>query len=221
MLIQQIRTLSLRQCLHRRFDSLCTSKTCSINECNKRHPKKCRYWSLFGRCKFGQNCSYKHEIEVVNEVEQLKAKYETLTQSFNQLQCELSSLKAKLMDTNGTTLINTQSSIQPNTTVVSDMQKVPQVDGAQDEASFLSPANDDEIASTPCRFKTDSRFIICQICGLGFQTNADFQLHDQKEYCCDICQICFSSQEEVKLHVLDFHPGIEPMNISRKSNTTQ
>ena len=124
-------------CRNHHFDSLCTSKTCSINECNKRHPKKCRYLSLFGRCKFGQNCSYKHEIEVVDEVEQLKTKYETLTQSINQLQCELSSLKAKLMDTIGTTLTNTQSSIQPNTTVVSDMQKVPQVDGAQDEASFF------------------------------------------------------------------------------------
>ena len=84
-----------------------------------------------------------------DEVEQLKAQYEKLTLSCNQLQSELSSLKTKLVDMNDTPN-STQSYIQPNTTVVSNEQKLPQVDGAQDDVSFNFSSNDD--VNTPCRF---------------------------------------------------------------------
>ena len=54
---------------HCKFGTMCRKKheseTCSIflcsqDTCRKRHPKVCRYFTLFGACKFRDNCSFLH-----------------------------------------------------------------------------------------------------------------------------------------------------------------
>ena len=38
----------------------CTNKTCKQN-CNKRHPKRCRYGD---ECKRAENCAYSHSVSL-------------------------------------------------------------------------------------------------------------------------------------------------------------
>ena len=38
----------------------CENINCSISECIKRHPKLCKYFENYGRCKFNP-CAFKHE----------------------------------------------------------------------------------------------------------------------------------------------------------------
>ena len=38
---------------------ICTDENFEMSKCNKRHPKECRFYNQFQRCKF-YNCSYKH-----------------------------------------------------------------------------------------------------------------------------------------------------------------
>ena len=46
---------------------------CHEVECEKRHPKDCRFYLMFGRCKFGQYCLYKHvDHESPKEIEMNK-----------------------------------------------------------------------------------------------------------------------------------------------------
>ena len=59
---------------------------------------------------------------------------------------------------------------------------------------------------------------ICQTCDLGFHSHKDFEEHDALQYCCDICGICFRSEEAVHVHENEFHPGIYSTNIYRKIN---
>ena len=55
------------KCHFRHVNVLCESKTCSVFECEKRHPVVCKYFMNFKRCKYSP-CSYKHENEV-NDLE--------------------------------------------------------------------------------------------------------------------------------------------------------
>ena len=38
----------------------CDSFPCLASICHKRHPKRCRYYDLYGRCKFAEQCSFLH-----------------------------------------------------------------------------------------------------------------------------------------------------------------
>ena len=38
----------------------CNNFPCQDNECSKRHPKLCMYFSAYGRCMFGDECSFLH-----------------------------------------------------------------------------------------------------------------------------------------------------------------
>ena len=40
---------------------VCQVQSCDIKECDKRHPRICRYWHDYGRCKFSEYCAYLHE----------------------------------------------------------------------------------------------------------------------------------------------------------------
>ena len=46
----------------------CENSSCDIFNCNKRHPKECRYFKEFKRCKYNEYCRYEHNVSSeVNE----------------------------------------------------------------------------------------------------------------------------------------------------------
>jgi len=69
----------LDKCRKRHTKETCEKENCEVNKCGKRHPKTCRYFQEFARCKFGEDCYYKHKqkesnYEVVKELERVKEK---------------------------------------------------------------------------------------------------------------------------------------------------
>ena len=58
-------------CRKLHVNECCESETCEIKECELRHPKPCRYYRDFRRCKFS-NCKFKHvdyENDVIKKIE--------------------------------------------------------------------------------------------------------------------------------------------------------
>ena len=49
-------------CRKRHVDELCKENACVIDLCSKRHPRQCRYYQNFGRCKCGKFCSFSHDV---------------------------------------------------------------------------------------------------------------------------------------------------------------
>ena len=60
------------KCRKQHVEELCKNKECEINQCRKRHPRPCRYFSAFQRCKFGEYCAFKHELTIDPILEQIK-----------------------------------------------------------------------------------------------------------------------------------------------------
>ena len=68
-------------CRKQHIQEKCSNEKCEILRCSLRHPKICRYFRDFGNCKFGEWCSFRHEIKVNKDIEDMKktldAKIET------------------------------------------------------------------------------------------------------------------------------------------------
>ena len=62
-------------------DERCENSTCEIRSCNLRHPRKCKWFREYRRCKFGEWCSFDHVDSIDNEdsIKEIFEKLENLT----------------------------------------------------------------------------------------------------------------------------------------------
>ena len=59
----------------------CKNESCLTEDCPKRHPKPCFYWTKFGNCKLGGKCAYKHVKS--KEFESLEMKMNDMLEKSN------------------------------------------------------------------------------------------------------------------------------------------
>ena len=70
---------------------------CEDGNCQKRHPKVCKFYNLFNRCKFGEYCAFEHRDNPLKvEMNALKMKYATLEHELNEKGNEVFDLKEKI-----------------------------------------------------------------------------------------------------------------------------
>ena len=93
------------RCRKQHISEICSSNTCNLFECRKRHPKLCRYFKNYGRCKFSP-CAFKHQSQVNDDgIEDIKEKMRFLQNAVDEknnqieeLSSEISRLKIKLSE---------------------------------------------------------------------------------------------------------------------------
>ena len=89
-------------CFRKHVDTMCENSSCSVLECELRHPRKCRYFLQYRYCKFGQYCRYKHEetnCEIINlkiEMEKLKNEIDEKDKNINEKESEISEHKKRI-----------------------------------------------------------------------------------------------------------------------------
>ena len=54
------------RCRRKHINETCENENCSSRECPKRHPRICKYFREFNRCKFGDFCNYRHKYFISN-----------------------------------------------------------------------------------------------------------------------------------------------------------
>ena len=60
-------------CHQNHVNEKCEDINCEIVNCQKRHPRKCKFFLEYKRCKFGDFCSYEHLLDDrANDIEDLK-----------------------------------------------------------------------------------------------------------------------------------------------------
>ena len=77
-----------QSCRKRHVDELCNIESCDINICEKRHPRSCRFFAEYGRCKFLDFCKYKHVNNMKNESSvdnEMKIMFEKQTNMENEI----------------------------------------------------------------------------------------------------------------------------------------
>ena len=89
-------------CKHREFcrkyheKKLCETQACDILNCLLRHPKKCKFYTEYKRCKFDP-CAYKHIDSDINDdmIENMRKENKALLNQLEQVRMDLDVLAVK------------------------------------------------------------------------------------------------------------------------------
>ena len=79
-------------CRNRHVATICDDVDCDISLCENRHPKVCKFYQNFGRCKFTP-CSFKHEE---NEFEKQSRNIKNLEHEFRAKTVEIENIKMEI-----------------------------------------------------------------------------------------------------------------------------
>ena len=55
-------------CCHLHTKEICENPNCETEKCFQRHPRKCKFFEEFRRCKFGNFCSFFHRAQKQSEI---------------------------------------------------------------------------------------------------------------------------------------------------------
>ena len=80
----------------RHIEQLCETENCEELLCEKRHPKLCKYYSIYKRCKFGEYCKYNHSGNYPRDVNTLETKIENLEKTVLQNQNIIDNMSGKI-----------------------------------------------------------------------------------------------------------------------------
>ena len=67
-----------QSCRKRHVEILCDNENCDDKTCEKRHPKLCKFYAYYKRCKFTVYCRYKHCDKEPENIQTLKKKVKDL-----------------------------------------------------------------------------------------------------------------------------------------------
>ena len=82
-------------CKYKHVKEICETIQCSEEKCSKRHPRTCRYFRDYRRCKFGSYCTFSHDVPKNSdhcEIKVLKEKVDNLEKIISDKDLEISSI---------------------------------------------------------------------------------------------------------------------------------
>lgn len=80
-------------CFRKHENQKCENEHCDIQKCSLRHPKRCKYFAEFNKCKFGSFCKFKHDeignIKFDREIEMLRKDLENVKNGIKEKEIEI------------------------------------------------------------------------------------------------------------------------------------
>ena len=78
----------------------CSDESCEVEKCPKRHPKICRYYETYKRCKFTEYCLYSHKLPHEKEIVDLKVELKAVHDKVISLEKDIETTKVILNEKN-------------------------------------------------------------------------------------------------------------------------
>ena len=207
------------RCWKKHICEICENKSCSGgNECNKRHPRKCKFFQDYRRCKFGEYCAFDHSDPnnaAEKEVKLLKKKLEDLEKTIEVKNAEIKDILVILnrIETNIESLNNENSNLK-----VSINSQIRLSSSSQTSRPSLSVITANSLNTSSNNTMNEENIIPqldgchseqvlnCENCETTFETDDQLQKHMQEhEWGCDDCKLCCTSKYFVDLHELEHH----------------
>ena len=83
-------------CRYNHTKEICEMKDCEIERCPLRHPRDCRFFNQYARCKFGSYCFFRHKTIKTNE--ELELKIRSINSDFANLEKSVSDMKERIIE---------------------------------------------------------------------------------------------------------------------------
>ena len=98
-------------CRKQHISTICQNLTHTKVTCLNRHPRICKFFASFGRCKFGASCAYLHSSSLESVAAKLAKFEEEQNQAFEKLNGDIVILKKEIQELRITVNLQSQSSI--------------------------------------------------------------------------------------------------------------
>ena len=175
------------KCRKRHVHEICEIEACDRKNCSKRHPRLCRYFQIYHRCKF-QPCSYLHEeTKELIELKNVKKMLEDKTAAIETLVSRIASLESKVQELQITPSIVASSKL-PTDYEPSPRDEIPllqRIKEIEDNNFVLLHAVDDlehAVKSFQAYMSNQSLLsatscYVCDQCSTSFQTEPSWRNH--------------------------------------------
>ena len=86
------------KCNFRHEEEICNDNNCNIFKCDKRHPRNCKWYQDYGRCKFSSYCKFKHvKLDSIEDlVKKIKQNENKLDKSIKNIEKQVLEILGKL-----------------------------------------------------------------------------------------------------------------------------
>ena len=187
---------------HCKFGSMCrkfhTEETCNtfkciIKDCPKRHPRQCKFYKLYGRCKFDTDCSFLHATSD-----------DEVTKALKSIHDEVLALKSEILS-----LKSVNQDLQSSLNSIKEELKTSNLDEIESEIVSV-------FSCELCDLEFPTEDILKQHIVTIHEASPDVQ---QLLFKCDLCSYESKSKKGVNIHKGSKHKSAQPSS-SRKSSTS-
>ena len=192
-------------CRKLHINELCENNTCDFSLCKFRHPKTCKWYWEYGRCKFNP-CAFKH-IENINSEENVKLESEKIMLKLRNVETALKALEEEESETKKTInqLLEMDKKIKSmedelinqNTVINNLVKKIDNMEETLKKKEISCEKTADKIKCTLCKFDTVSEN------GLKIHMKRKHTEKSASEFprLCDLCDAKFENSNDLKTHM--------------------
>ena len=212
-------------CRYKHVTLVCEDGQCEIKNCEKRHPKICKYYRDYRRCKFTVGCKYKHEnpndkldkLQKELEIIRKNYPYNEKENRYKKLEEELKNFERKL-DTQQKELENKNAYISQLELRLEDLEKKFKEEKKNREKKFKEM--DDVLKNQKQKPLVDSPVTTlykCEKCIFTSTSKVGLNIHVKRMHTklykekypkeCDFCDDMIESGKEMDLHLKYNHNG--------------
>ena len=192
-------------CRKQHIIDICPNTMCSSMSCILRHPKVCKYFTNFRRCKFEESCAYLHGpdnqmdekniSELKQEIENVKAKIEeidTIISKLDHIETRISSVEESNLK-NSEEIKEVKNKLDQKTTELEEVKKILEQKSSQhDELAqnfYILMNAVDDLEKSSAQFKHHLNHISqqiqtfhCNLCGQAFKNEQTLKNHIQRNH---------------------------------------
>ena len=206
------------RCWKKHIDEKCETQECDGSSCDKRHPRPCKYYRLYKRCKFGDYCAFDHFVPVdpvLEELKLVKAKLLAVEKEIETNNSEMLLVLRRLEDAlNSQKFVNlekTAAKVVPSnsaSTTLPVTPSMPTITMVNSDPLNISQGKVSLGGGIPQLDGVSTSSFKCDNCGVELECEKELENHDQThQFGCDDCFLCFTSKFLADLHQLEKHPG--------------
>ena len=208
-------------------DEVCQNHECEVKNCNLRHPRICKYFRDYRRCKFGEYCSFRHEennlekgISDNQTTSDRLGDIEKILKEKNNLENKIGDIDKKIADLDKylDRFQLLESLIQAKDNKIEDLEKKISEMGEK-FASFEIQMTEDTLENKN-KFvdrikliekkvyileKTNAGSEFCEYCEVEFEEDKELSIHirDMHTFECNLCDIKLQNKEDLYMHLLN------------------
>ena len=219
------------KCRNRHNNIACSDNKCKVFNCEKRHPKICKFMREFGRCKFTTGCAFDHK-----KVNAIADKIDENATKIKKLELKLAGLGRSSQDTPDHELAKSvEIKIEAFQCKIETLQKAlhekdSQISALELRVEEIEKKSKEEKKSTGKKVKDlenvlkisqqkrnetvkddDQEIFECEKCDFKTTSKSGLKTHTKRKHTeitqdkfprkCDMCELTFENAKELKRHM--------------------